>query len=162
MKQLNVRVWEKLQKCSRAKSKGQDFVLFSICNEKLCLSSKKWRGRRCSQLSMAPLQSLPPCCIQGCQQPQSSVSMLLGLHPDGLQTSVIAQAWCDYRGSKAMVTLSTKERAAEDMGIAINNFLFSCKLCSPMQTGRNLSKDSILRLTVVQPLTEPEGRGEQD
>ena len=94
----------------------------------------------------------------------SSVPVLPGLHPDGLQTGVRAQPWRGYRGSKATVTPSLKERAAEDMGIAINNFLFGCKLCSPhadgqkFALGRRPETYGCSRL----PLTEPGGRGELD
>lgn len=94
----------------------------------------------------------------------SSVPIPPGLHPDGLQTGVRAQPWRGYRGSEATVTPSSKEKAAENVGIAINNFLFGCKLCSPhadrqrCASGRHPETHGCSGL----PLTKPGGRGEPD
>jgi len=94
----------------------------------------------------------------------SSVPVLPGLHPDGLQTGVRAQPWRGYRHSKATVTPSLKERAAEDMGMAINNFSLSCKPCSPHADGQRCASGWRPETQGCSglPFTKPGERGELD
>lgn len=109
--------------------------------------------------------SAPPASPLGAGMPttkHSSVPKLPGLRPGGLQTGVRAQPWRGYRGSKAAVTPSSKEGAAEDMGIAINNFSCGCKLCGPHADGQRCASGRCPETHDCSglPLTKPGGRGE--
>lgn len=104
-----------------------------------------------------------PASLMGMGMPtttQSSVPLL----PGWLETGVRAQPWRGDRGSKAMVTPSSKERAAEDMGTAINNLVLAGEPCSlhadeqKFASGQHPESQGCSGL----PFTEPGGRGGQD
>lgn len=96
---------------------------------------------------------------------RSSSPVLPGLLPDASKTGVRAQPWRGYRGSKAMPTPSSRERAAGDTGSAVNNFSFGRKLCSRRADGQRFASGQCPEthgyvLSSGLCLSEPGGRGE--
>lgn len=104
-----------------------------------------------------------PASLMGTGMPtttQSSVPFL----PGWLETGVRAQPWRGDRGSKATVTPSSKERAAEDMGTAINNSVLACERRSLHADGQKFASGRCpgTRGCSALPVSEAGGRGEQD
>lgn len=104
-----------------------------------------------------------PASLMGTGMPtttQSSVPFL----PGWLETGVRAQPWRGDRGSKATVTPSSKERAAEDMGTAINNSVLACERRGLHADGQKFASGRCpgTQGCSALPVSEAGGRGEQD